>query len=248
MEEEKKEGQQTLPEEGQGYSSQWRGKLEDAIGKILDRKDFSYDLNGDALYQQYKDRYVQQGKMAMMDTLGQASSLTGGYGNSYAQGAGQQAYQSYLQGLTDKIPELYQLALDKYDREGQGLSQRYAMLGQLEGQDYDRYQQNLDRDQQAWENALRLYQLGVQTPEILETLGIPVEPEDGGGDGGGSSSGGSGGRGKAPAQQDNTVEEVYRQAKQSGASARQLDNYLRSAIVENKISKAAATELRNKRW
>ena len=77
--------------------------------------------------------------MAMMDTLGQAATLTGGYGNSYAQGAGQQAYQSYLQGLNDKIPELYQLALERYDREGDRLYKGYTMLNEQEGQDYDRY-------------------------------------------------------------------------------------------------------------
>ena len=104
MEEEKKEllesaaGVTGVTKPG-AYTSQWQGQLSDAIGKILDRKEFSYDVNSDALYQQYKDRYVQGGKMAMMDTLGQAATLTGGYGNSYAQAAGQQAYQGYLQGL-----------------------------------------------------------------------------------------------------------------------------------------------------
>lgn len=165
-----------------GYSSQWQSQLEGTIGKILDRKDFSYDLNGDALYQQYKDRYIQGGKMAMMDTMGQASALTGGYGNSYAQGVSQQAYQGYLQGLNDRIPELYQLALDRYDREGDALYRRYSLLGAQEGQDYDRYQMGLDRNQQAWENAFRLYQMDVRTPEVLRILGIP---EESGGDDGG---------------------------------------------------------------
>jgi hypothetical protein len=49
-----------------------------AMNEILNRKDFSYDLNGDMLYQQYKDNYINQGKMAMMDTMGQASAMTGG--------------------------------------------------------------------------------------------------------------------------------------------------------------------------
>lgn len=158
-----------------GYSSQWEGQLSDAIGKILDRKDFTYDMNADALYQQYKDRYVQGGKMAMMDTMGQAAALTGGYGNSYAQAVGQQAYQGYLQGLSDKYPELYQLALDKYDRESDAMYRRYSLLGAQEGRDYERYQMGLDRNQQAWENALRLYQMDVKTPEVLGILGIPEE-------------------------------------------------------------------------
>ena len=67
MEEEKKEVPGSALEEKQAgaYSSQWQGQLEDTIAKILDRKDFSYDLNGDALYQQYKDRYIQGGQMGL---------------------------------------------------------------------------------------------------------------------------------------------------------------------------------------
>lgn len=121
------------------YQSQWQQALDDTISKINNREKFNYDLNGDALYQQYKDRYVQQGKQAMMDTIGQTTALTGGYGNSYSQAAGQQAYQSYLQGLNDKVPELYQLALDRYTQEGTDLYNRYSMLNAQEGQDYDRY-------------------------------------------------------------------------------------------------------------
>lgn len=130
--------------EVQPYQSQWQSQLDDTMGKILNREKFSYDLNGDALYQQYKDRYVNQGRMAMMDTMGQAQAMTGGYGNSYAQGAGQQAYQSYLQGLNDKIPELYNLALSKYQMEGDQLKDQYSILGNQEAQDYSRWA--ADRD------------------------------------------------------------------------------------------------------
>lgn len=121
------------------YTSQWQSQLNDVMGKILNREKFSYDLNGDALYKQYKDQYTNQGKMAMMDTMGQASAMTGGYGNSYAQNVGQQAYQGYLQQLNDKIPELYNLALSKYQMEGDDLSRQYSMLGDRESTDYGRY-------------------------------------------------------------------------------------------------------------
>jgi peptidoglycan hydrolase-like protein with peptidoglycan-binding domain len=122
------------------YTSQWQNQLEDAIKKILNREKFSYDLNGDALYQQYKDKYIQQGKMAMGDAIGQASAMTGGYGNSYAQSVGTQAYQAQLQNLNDIVPELYQMAYDKYNQEGQDLYNQYAMLGERENADYGRYQ------------------------------------------------------------------------------------------------------------
>ncbi len=121
------------------YQSQWQQGLNDAMNKIMNREKFSYDLNGDALYQQYKNQAVLGGQMAMQDTIGQASAMTGGYGNSYAQGVGQQAYQGYLQQLNDKVPELYQLALDQYNREGEDLYSQYGLLADRENTDYGRY-------------------------------------------------------------------------------------------------------------
>ena len=143
--------QQQLANKPGEYQSQWQRSLDEAMKKILNREKFSYDLNGDALYQQYKDRYIQQGQMAMQDTMGQAAALTGGYGNSYAQGVGQQTYQGYLQGLNDKVPELYRLALDKYNQETSDLYNQYSLLGQRENQDYGRYRDtvsdwNTERD------------------------------------------------------------------------------------------------------
>ena len=125
------------------YKSQWQSQLDDTINKILNREKFSYDLNGDALYQQYKDKYIQQGKLAMQDTMGQAAAMTGGYGNSYAQSVGNQAYQASLENLNDIVPELYQMAYDKYNQEGQDLYNQYSMLGTQEAQDYGRYRDSV---------------------------------------------------------------------------------------------------------
>ena len=135
--------QNQLAQKPGAYQSQWQTSLNDTLDKIMNRQEFKYDLNGDALYQQYKDRYVQQGQMAMKDTMGQAAALTGGYGNSYAQNVGQQAYHGYLQGLNDKVPELYQLALDKYNQDTSNLYNQYSLLGQREDMDYGRYRDSL---------------------------------------------------------------------------------------------------------
>lgn len=121
------------------------------IDKINNREKFSYDLNGDALYQQYKDKYIQQGKMAMQDAMGQAAAMTGGYGNSYAASVGNQAYQASLGNLNDVIPELYQLAYDKYRQEGQDLYNQYGMLSDDRNMEYgmwgDKYNRLVaDRD------------------------------------------------------------------------------------------------------
>lgn len=125
------------------YQSQWKSEIDNLMGQIQNRGKFEYNVNSDALYNQYKDQYIRQGKQAMMDTMGQAAALTGGYGNSYAQTVGQQTYQGYLQQLNDRIPELYQLALDKYSREGQELYNQYGLLSDREEQDYGRYRDQL---------------------------------------------------------------------------------------------------------
>ena len=88
------------------YEGTYDEQVKAMYDQVMNRKPFTYDLNGDALWQQYKDQYTNQGKLAMMDTMGQAAALTGGYGSSYAQNAGQQAYQGYLQQLNDRVPEL----------------------------------------------------------------------------------------------------------------------------------------------
>lgn len=134
---EQMEAQQSLMPKA--YQSQYRPQIDQTIDSIMNRKPFQYDVNGDALYQQYKDRYVNLGQQAMIDTMGQAAQLTGGYGNSFAQMAGQQAYQGYLQGLTDKIPELAQLAQAQYDRQGQDLYQQYGLLSGEDQKGYDQW-------------------------------------------------------------------------------------------------------------
>lgn len=121
------------------YVSKWESTLNDILNGYMNRDKFSYDLNGDALYQQYKDQYVTQGKQAMMDTMGQASAMTGGYGNSYAQTVGQQTYQGYLQQLNDRVPELYKLALDKYNTEGEEMLNKYGLVSDRDNADYGRY-------------------------------------------------------------------------------------------------------------
>ena len=121
------------------YSSQWQAQINEYLNKIMNREEFSYNFNEDALYQQYKDIYTQMGLMAMMDTMGQASTMTGGYGNSYAQTVGQQAYNQQLSQLNNVLPELYQMAFDRYAYEGDQLYNQYGMLMDQENMDYNRY-------------------------------------------------------------------------------------------------------------
>jgi hypothetical protein len=187
-----------------GYQSTWQDQLKDTANKIINREKFSYDLNGDALYKQYKDRYIQQGKQAMMDTMGQAQAMTGGYGNSYAQTVGQQTYQGYLQGLNDQVPQLYQIALDKYTREGADMRDNMNMMMQQDNIDYGRYRDQLADQDAAFNKLLALmegykYQptaeemaaAGMTEAQMRAILGLP-DPSAGSSGGGGGKVGGKG--------------------------------------------------------
>ena len=121
------------------YQSSWQGQINGLIDRIMNREDFSYDVNSDALYQQYKDQYTALGKAAMQDTMGQAAAMTGGYGSSYASAAGNQAYQGYLSQLNDVVPELYGMARDQYNQKGQEMYNQYGLLADQENQDYGRW-------------------------------------------------------------------------------------------------------------
>lgn len=127
------------------YQSKWQSQLDDIIGRILNREAFNYDFNEDALYKQYAEQYMRGGKLAMQDTMGQAAAMTGGYGNSYASTAGNQAYQEYLSQLNAVIPELYGMALDRYQMEGQDMYNQYGLLSDREAQDYGRYQDEYNK-------------------------------------------------------------------------------------------------------
>lgn len=167
------------------YSSAYTKQLNDLYGQITNmkrpaemdslysqinnRKPFSYDINGDALYQQYRTQYQNMGQRAMRDTMGQAAALTGGYGNTYAQNVGQQAYNQYLTQLNDKIPELYQLARSNYDADTNDLYRRYQLAGDRYESDkndlYQRYSLTKDRDDTdygRWQDRLNSWQSDVE--------------------------------------------------------------------------------------
>ena len=133
------------------YQSKYQAVADELLNNYMNRGKFSYDLNGDALYQQYKDKYVTQGKMAMQDTMAQAAAMTGGYGNSYAATVGNQAYQASLQNLNDVVPELYQMAYNQYQQEGQDMLNKYSIYMDKENTEYGRYRDkvsdwNAERD------------------------------------------------------------------------------------------------------
>ena len=127
-----------------GYQSQWDGELTELYNRIANRKPFSYDIGTDPVYQQYREQYQRQGRLAMQDTMGQAAALTGGYGSTYGEQVGQQAYNAYLQNLNDIVPDLYNAAYNRYRDEGTDLYNQYGLLSDRENQAYSRYRDTVN--------------------------------------------------------------------------------------------------------
>lgn len=145
--------QQQIASKPGDYTPVWQDEADAYLSQYQNRDPFSYDFNSDALYNQYKDQYIQQGQMAMMDTMGQAAALTGGYGNSYAQTAGQMAYNQQLSQLNAIMPELYSMAYDRYNQEGQNLLDMYNLYMDREAQERSNYQTELSN----WYSMLDYY-------------------------------------------------------------------------------------------
>ena len=119
-----------------GYQS--NGKADAALTAWKNYGDFSYDPDTDPLYQNAKANAMRNGKIAMQDTIGQASALTGGYANSYAETAGSAAYQNYLSQLDNSMTDYYRLALDNYNNQKNELLTEYSLEKDREDNEYNR--------------------------------------------------------------------------------------------------------------
>lgn len=105
-------------------------ELERLYAAITGRPAFSYDPASDPVYNSYAQSYQRRGRLAMRGTMGQAAALTGGYGSSYAQSVGQQQYDSYLQSLGEALPELYGMAWQRYNAEGDALKTAWELASE----------------------------------------------------------------------------------------------------------------------
>lgn len=124
------------------FESRYEDQISDILDNILNRPKFSYtseDMTNDDLYKMYRDQYMRQGNLAMRDTMGNAASLTGGYGNTYASAAGQQAYDNYVSMLNDKALDFYDRAYQRYNDEGQNLYNQMNVVTGLDNTDYQRH-------------------------------------------------------------------------------------------------------------
>ena len=121
------------------YTSPYQDQIDALLSQIQNRPDFSYNYVEDPTYEIYRDQYTREGNLAMRDAIGNSAALSGGYGNSYGTTAGSQAYQAYLGQLNAIVPELEQLAYQRYQDEGTDLYNQLSALSALENAAYGQY-------------------------------------------------------------------------------------------------------------
>lgn len=135
---------------GSAFTSKYQDPIDQLLYDIFNRDGFSYDYTQDPIYQQYEKAYTRNGQRAMQDTIGQISARTGGLASSWAQSAGQQSYNNFMGELSDKIPELWEMAYSMYMDEGDEMRKDLDTLMGLDATQYDRFADDRDFNYRAW--------------------------------------------------------------------------------------------------
>lgn len=129
------------------YQGKYDPQIDALLSQILNRDDFSYNAMNDPLYQQYAAMYQREGDRAMKETLAEAAAGAGGM-NTYAITAAQQANNYYNSQLNDRIPELYQLAYEKYLKNIDMQVRDLGLLQSMDETQYNRYRNTMND----WQN------------------------------------------------------------------------------------------------
>lgn len=154
------------------YGEKWQGSeyqpLRDEYLRRAAEMEWNYDPNTDPVWQALQKQYRREGQRATEDTLGRYAAMTGGMPSTAAVSAAQQAGNRYAAELSDRLPQVYQDAYNRYLQEYQrqlGISDAYAGFDDREyarwrdqqGQNLDladRYNQYGQRDYNEYLNTL----------------------------------------------------------------------------------------------
>lgn len=113
-------------------------KINSMLSAIENKAPFEYDMNNDTLFQNMLNSSMEKGQIAMQDTMGQAAALTGGYGSTYSQAVGNQAYNGYIREAYDKLPDYYNIALNAYNQDLQKMYNDLDMYRTADDVEYSR--------------------------------------------------------------------------------------------------------------
>lgn len=106
-----------------------RSKSESIANRIENFKDFEYDPEKDIAYQVYKEQYMKNAQKASDDMWGRNTARSGGYANSAAIAASDQAYYDHMSELNNVIPQLMDKAYGRYRDEKADLYDMLDMYG-----------------------------------------------------------------------------------------------------------------------
>lgn len=123
------------------YNSKYGTQLDSALDKVVN---WSYDPTKDASYQSLAKLYTQRGEQSARNTMGDAASLNGGYGTSYAVSAAQQARNDYNAEFAEK-------AIDLEDKAYNRASTSLSALRDADDTNYSRYRDTVSDKQWDYE-------------------------------------------------------------------------------------------------
>ncbi len=139
------EGSFTYQEGEPSYQGKYDSQIEKLFRELSNVKKFSYNPLNDELYKYYQKEYLREGERAMEDVLGELAAVTGGVASSYAAGVAAQSRNYYNEKLTDKIPELYEAAYERYLDEIGIKEDKLKTLLDMRDDDYEIYKDEVEQ-------------------------------------------------------------------------------------------------------
>ena len=118
---------------------------EGIIDSIIEKSgSFSFDMNADPVYKYYSDYYKNEGRKNAEDIMGIASSLTGGYGNSYGMNLAGKALSDASQKTAELGMALEEKAYDRRSDEVDGLYKLLGAVGEMDDRSSSKRKEEYD--------------------------------------------------------------------------------------------------------
>ena len=138
-------------DEPAAYQSAYADSINNLVNQTTNNEKFSYNPLSDAAYQSYAQQYNRLGQQANENTMANVATNTGGLASSYAVSAANQAQNQYNQALTDKIPELQELAYNRYNDDRNYNLNAMSTLNDLDTSAYSQYESDRNYDRSNYE-------------------------------------------------------------------------------------------------
>lgn len=144
-------------QEAPTYTNPYEQLQQELLDQILNREEFTWDRDSDPLFGEYQKQYLREGERATANALAQAAAASGGQASSYAATAAAQAGNYYAAQLSDKIPELYNQAYQRYLSQYEQLAENLGLVNTQQQLDYQEYLDRLDQYNQDKDFAYQQY-------------------------------------------------------------------------------------------